>query len=113
MARFHNRLWLTVLGGYAVASIAYLFVPPTAQAVVMGLLGMLSVFAVWYGVRVHRPAVRWPWYLMGLSHLLFTAGDLGFWPLVPIAAEPPFPSVAAGLSLASYLALSAAVLGLV
>ena len=58
-------------------------------------IGFSAVVAIVVGVRIHRPAARWPWYLIALGQALFVAGDvLAYNYRAFFGRALPFPSIA-------------------
>ncbi|MDQ1464249.1 MAG: hypothetical protein QOC73_1190, partial [Actinomycetota bacterium] len=64
------------------------------------VVGIASTVFVWLGVRIHRPAERLSWYLIGAANAFFVFGDgvLDVYDLV-LHREAPFPSIADALYL--------------
>ncbi|MFF9275501.1 EAL domain-containing protein [Streptomyces griseosporeus] len=77
-------------------------------------IGLCGVAAVVVGVRLHRPAHRWPWYALAAGLLAFTAGDTAYnVQEVYLHTPNPFPSPADAFYLAMYPLLTAGLFGLV
>ncbi|MFJ7069663.1 aminotransferase class I/II-fold pyridoxal phosphate-dependent enzyme [Streptomyces sp. NPDC101115] len=97
------RRW-TVLYVLFVAgvTVAYLQVPSRHTAL-WALIGLSGVAAILTGVRLHRPARRWPWFVLAAANLTFVAGDTAYNVLENFFHQDrPFPSVADALYLATY-----------
>lgn len=56
----------------AALTAAYLTLPDL-RAPLWALIGLGGVAAVLTGVRVHRPAHRWPWWVLAAGLLTFAA----------------------------------------
>lgn len=81
---------------------------------VWALIGLSSVVAVLVGVRINRPAHRWPWWTLAAALLAFTAGDTYYNSLEAYySAANPFPSPADACYLLTYPLFTAGLLGLV
>ena len=67
--------------------------PLKGSGPLMNLLGLSPVLAILFGVRLHQPASRLPWYLLAAGSALFWLGDLYTYsyPLL-LGADVPFPS---------------------
>ena len=67
------------------------------------VIGFSACLAIVVGVRVHRPAARWGWYLIALGQLLFVSGDVLAYNYKAFFGNAlPFPSVADPFYLAVY-----------
>ncbi|MEU9392761.1 aminotransferase class I/II-fold pyridoxal phosphate-dependent enzyme [Streptomyces sp. NPDC048324] len=97
----------------AAATTLYVTVP-AARAPAWAVIGVAGVAAVLTGVRVHRPAHRWPWWLLAAGLLTFIAGDT-YYNIVEqyFHASNPFPSPADACYLATYPLFAAGLYGLV
>ena len=96
----------------AVTVAAYFVVPATRPAAT-GVLGLLSVGAIWFGVLRERTARRRAWALVAVAVGLFTVGDVIFTSLVTAGEGPPeFPGIADLFFLASYVPLALGLLEL-
>ncbi|MER5450267.1 aminotransferase class I/II-fold pyridoxal phosphate-dependent enzyme [Streptomyces sp. NPDC002764] len=97
----------------AAATTLYLAVPE-ARAAAWAVIGVAAVVAVLTGVHVHRPAHRWPWWLLAGGLLTFIAGDT-YYNVVEqyFHASNPFPSPADACYLAAYPLFAAGLSGLV
>ena len=83
-------------------TVAYLAGPLNAGPV-FNAIGFSGVVAVVAGVRMHRPAARWAWYLIALGLVLFVAGDvLAYNYKALFGGALPFPSIADPAYLAVY-----------
>jgi diguanylate cyclase (GGDEF)-like protein/PAS domain S-box-containing protein len=88
--------------GSATIAVAYLAGPLNAGPV-FNALGFSGVVAVIVGVRMHRPAARFAWYLIALGLALFVSGDvLAYNYTALFGGALPFPSVADPVYLAVY-----------
>ncbi|MEU3742057.1 aminotransferase class I/II-fold pyridoxal phosphate-dependent enzyme [Streptomyces sp. NPDC032198] len=87
---------------------------PGLRAPLWALIGLGGVVAVLVGVHVHRPAHRWPWWVLAAGLLAFAAGDT-YYNVVEeyFQASNPFPSPADAAYLAVYPLLAAGLFGLV
>ncbi|TQJ85911.1 aminotransferase class I/II-fold pyridoxal phosphate-dependent enzyme [Streptomyces sp. SLBN-31] len=97
----------------AAATTLYLVVP-AARAAAWAVIGVAGVVAVLTGVQLHRPAHRWPWWLLAAGLLTFIAGDT-YYNLVEeyFRASNPFPSPADACYLVAYPLFAAGLSGLV
>ncbi|MFF9864772.1 hypothetical protein ACF1G0_05025 [Streptomyces sp. NPDC013953] len=48
---------------------------PALHTAMRALVGLAGVAAILVGIRIHRPAERWPWLLLAAANPTFTAGD--------------------------------------
>ncbi|MGW7088428.1 aminotransferase class I/II-fold pyridoxal phosphate-dependent enzyme [Streptomyces sp. NPDC054871] len=87
---------------------------PVLRAPLWALIGLGGVAAVLVGVHVHRPAHRWPWWVLAAGLLAFAAGDT-YYNVVEqyFQASNPFPSPADACYLVVYPLLAAGLFGLV
>jgi len=93
---------------------AYFLIPvPAVKTTLYGLLGLSSAAVTVVAVRRHRPAVRWPWYLMAAGRVSFAAGDVTYWVQSEVLHRDVFPTYSDALYLAYYPVLAYALLGLV
>ena len=86
------------------AALVYFFAPQgLGHHLLYDLLGLSSVAAILYGVRLNRPASRTPWYLFAAGQLCFVVGDgiRAFYETV-LGVESPFPGVADAAYIAAY-----------
>ena len=86
------RRYLLICGGLVVC---YPLVPDgVPQDVLYVLLGLSCVGAIAMGIRLHRPRLSAPWYLMAAGQLLWVIGDaIDSWHL-DVTGDPTFPSAA-------------------
>src|ERR1700693_2177312 len=73
--RFSRHAWWLYLALITPVAIAYV-VGPLNAGPVFNLIGFSACVAIIVGVRMHRPAARWAWYLIALGQLLFVLGDV-------------------------------------
>src|SRR5277367_5932820 len=100
--RFSRHAWWLYLAVMAPLAVAYLAGPLKAGPV-FNVLGASGVVAIIAGVRIHRPAARWAWYLIALGLALFVAGDvLAYNYTALFGGALPFPSIADLVYLAVY-----------
>jgi signal transduction histidine kinase len=93
------------LAAEVVLTIGYFSLPPSAaKAICYTVIGLLAASALVTGVRLHRPGLSLPWYLLAAGQLLFSAGDMinntYGWIL---NVEAPFPSIADPIYLSVYI----------
>jgi hypothetical protein len=101
MRRSRHAWWL-YLALMTPVAVAYLAGPLNAGPV-FNLIGFSAGVAIILGVRIHRPAARWPWYLIALGQFLFVTGDVLAYNYKAFFGKPlPFPSVADPFYLAVY-----------
>ncbi|NUP34061.1 MAG: hypothetical protein HOU01_20475, partial [Streptomycetaceae bacterium] len=90
------------IGLVAVATIVYMTVP-AALAPVWAVIGLAGVAAMLIGTHLHRPAHRWPWWVLAAGLLAFIAGDTSYNVVEAyFDASNPFPSAADACYLACY-----------
>ena len=104
-------MWKGVLVAGLCVAVAYFTLPGNAaKDLTYSVVGISSTICVWLGVRLHRPAERLGWYLLGAANASFVFGDgvLDGYDLLA-HRSPPFPSVADALYLLGYPFLFAGV----
>jgi diguanylate cyclase (GGDEF)-like protein/PAS domain S-box-containing protein len=114
--RLHRpALWQGYLGCGAVATLAYLLVPPfKGSAPLLNCLGLSAVLAVIAGIRRNKPTYSLPWRLFALGLGLYWIGDVYTYSYPKLLhAKVPFPSVGDAVYLTVYPALMFGVLLLV
>jgi diguanylate cyclase (GGDEF)-like protein/PAS domain S-box-containing protein len=100
--RVSRHAWWLYLAVMAAISVAYLAGPLKAGPV-FNAIGFSACIAIVAGVRIHRPAARWAWYLIALGQALLVAGDvLAYNYTAFFGVALPFPSIADPLYLAVY-----------
>jgi diguanylate cyclase (GGDEF)-like protein/PAS domain S-box-containing protein len=111
--RLSRRVWWLYLAVMTLVSIAYL-VGPLKAGPVFNVIGFSASIAIFVGVRIHKPATRWPWYLIALGQALFASGDVLAYNYKAFFGTPlPFPSIADPLYLLVYPATVAGLLLLI
>jgi diguanylate cyclase (GGDEF)-like protein/PAS domain S-box-containing protein len=111
--RLSRHAWWLYLALMTPVALAYLAGPLNAGPV-FNAIGFSACVAIVVGVRLHRPATRWAWYLIALGQLLFVSGDVLAYNYKAIFGEAlPFPSVADPFYLAVYPATVAGLLLLI
>ncbi|MFE1905768.1 aminotransferase class I/II-fold pyridoxal phosphate-dependent enzyme [Streptomyces gardneri] len=97
------RAWtLVYLLVVTLLTVAYLQFP-ARHTTLWALIGLSGVIAILVGVRLHRPARRWPWLVLAAANFAFVAGDTAYNTLESFFGQTnPFPSVADALYLATY-----------
>jgi signal transduction histidine kinase len=100
--------WRWFLWGGLGATVVYFLLPDTVRvaAGASALFHYTSAAAVLIGVRWHRPADRWPWYLLAAALLALGSGDA-------LLFVSPLGDLADLLFLGAYVALTIALLRLV
>jgi diguanylate cyclase (GGDEF)-like protein/PAS domain S-box-containing protein len=93
--------WLTVL-----TAVYYAF--PDLHVFAWALLGCSSAAAIVYGVRVHQPSRRLPWYLLAAALVVFVSGDTIYYAQMALYRAAPFPGPSDVLYLLMYPLLAAA-----
>ncbi|MER5944039.1 EAL domain-containing protein [Streptomyces sp. NPDC001928] len=87
---------------------------PDLRTPLWAVIGMTGAGAMLVGVHVHRPAHRWPWWVLAAGLLAFAAGDTYYNVQESyFAASNPFPSPADACYLAVYPLFAAGLFGLV
>ncbi len=106
-----------LMAGYVVlvaGATAVCLTLPQAHAPLWAVIGLAGVVAVVAGVYIHRPAHRWPWWVLAAGLLAFAAGDTYYHVLEQyFDASNPFPSPADACYLATYPLFAVGLLGLV
>ncbi|MEU5666139.1 aminotransferase class I/II-fold pyridoxal phosphate-dependent enzyme [Streptomyces longwoodensis] len=101
---------LTLVG---ILTVLYLLLPPLL-APLWALIGVEAACAMAVGIRVNRPAHRWPWLVLTAGLLAFCAGDTYYNVQEQyFAAANPFPSPSDAAYLAVYPLFAAGLFGLV
>ncbi|WP_399225912.1 aminotransferase class I/II-fold pyridoxal phosphate-dependent enzyme [Streptomyces sp. TRM49041] len=94
-------------------TVAYLTVPSRHTAL-WAAIGLAGVVAILVGIRIHRPARRWPWLLLAAANLAFTAGGTTYNALEAFfGRQNPFPSLADVFYLSAYPLFAAGVYGFI
>ncbi|MFE0642969.1 aminotransferase class I/II-fold pyridoxal phosphate-dependent enzyme [Streptomyces sp. NPDC058877] len=94
-------------------TVAYLLFPARHTAL-WALIGLSGVIAILVGVRVHRPAKRWPWLVLAAANLTFVGGDTAYNALEAFFGQTrPFPSIADALYLTTYPLFAIGLLGFI
>ncbi|ORT60620.1 hypothetical protein BKD26_05110, partial [Streptomyces sp. CB03238] len=94
-------------------TVVYLTVPErhTSMWAVIGLAGVVAMLV---GIRLHRPARRWPWLMLAAANLTFTAGDTTYNILEAAFGQTnPFPSLADVFYLSTYPLFAAGLFGFI
>jgi diguanylate cyclase (GGDEF)-like protein/PAS domain S-box-containing protein len=100
--RLSRHAWWIYLAVMVPIAGAYL-VGPLRAGPVFNVIGASGVVAIVAGVRIHRPAARFAWYLIALGLALFVSGDvLAYNYRALFGGALPFPSVADPVYLAVY-----------
>jgi signal transduction histidine kinase/CheY-like chemotaxis protein len=89
-----SRAWILFLAFCVVVAAPYWSVSPIASDWVWAGLGWGAVAAVLIGVRLHKPAVRLPWYLLALCLALFVIGDNLYSYQTDVLHNDAYPSIA-------------------
>jgi diguanylate cyclase (GGDEF)-like protein len=106
--------WKVYLAFCGVVAAVYYAVPiEEVQAALVGTLGMSSAAVIVIGVRRHRPAVRWPWYVMAVARACFALAEIVYWIQTWVTGHDVFPGYADLLYLSFAVLLAAATVGLV
>ncbi|SEO81629.1 aminotransferase class I/II-fold pyridoxal phosphate-dependent enzyme [Actinacidiphila rubida] len=97
----------------AAVTVVYLTVP-RLHIGTWAVIGFGSSAAIVVGIRSHRPAHAWPWYMLAAANFTFTAGDTTYNVLNRFFGEQnPFPSPADAFYLMTYPLFAAGMLGFV
>ena len=95
-----SKPWGVYLGvGLTLIPVYYTFASGgNAQSAIFILINAAAPFAVLYGIRLHRPELRLPWYLFAFAFNCSVAGNV----LALVQPNAPEPSLSDGLFLAAY-----------
>jgi diguanylate cyclase (GGDEF)-like protein/PAS domain S-box-containing protein len=97
----------------AVATVVYMTVP-AARTPLWAVIGLAGAAAMLAGVRLHRPAHPWPWWVLAAGLVAFVAGDTYYNVLEEyFHASNPFPSPADACYLVTYPLFAIGLSGLV
>ncbi|GAB3285676.1 GGDEF domain-containing protein [Kineosporia babensis] len=106
-----SRGWQWYVAFCAVLALVYPLLPwEHVQAVLATLLHFCASGIILAGVRIYRPALRWPWYALAARAGLFAVGDIAYWTQSAFGQDV-FPSWADAFYVPSNLALIAALIG--
>ncbi|GAA2761711.1 hypothetical protein GCM10010103_07520 [Streptomyces paradoxus] len=109
-ARRLMAVHLTLVG---ILTVVYMSVP-SLRTPLWALIALAAVAAVLVGVRVHRPAHRWPWLVLAAGLLACAAGDTYYNAQEAyFSASNPFPSLADACYLLAYPLFAVGLSGLV
>jgi len=98
-----ERPWIAFLAAGVVFTFTHEAIDSTlARDVVYLLVVTCTPVAIVIGVRIHRPTLVLPWYLMAAGQLLWVLGDAVYTWLEDVEQVAPFPSAADVLYLAAY-----------
>ncbi|MEV5343175.1 PAS domain-containing protein, partial [Streptomyces sp. NPDC052676] len=96
-----------------VATVVYMTVPAT-RTPLWAVIGLAGAAALVTGVRLHRPAHRWPWWVLAAGLVTFVSGDTYYNVMEEyFHASNPFPSPADACYLATYPLFAIGLSGLV
>lgn len=108
-----HRLMVAHITLVAVATAVYMTVP-SARTPLWAVIGLAGVIAILAGSHLHRPAHRWPWWVLTAGLLTFVAGDTYYNVMEAyFHASNPFPSPADACYLATYPLFAAGLSGFV
>lgn len=108
-----HRAMVIHVGLVAVATLVYMTVP-AALSPVWAVIGLAGVGAVLVGIRLNRPAHRWPWWTLAAGLLTFIAGDTYYNVMEEyFHASNPFPSPSDALYLTTYPLFAIGLSGLI
>ncbi|MBL7255693.1 GGDEF domain-containing protein [Paractinoplanes lichenicola] len=114
MDRWRFAAWQVYLAVCAVAGVVYYAFPAEwVQATIVAGVGMSAAVAIVAGVRRHKPAVRWPWYLMAAARACFALAEVAYWIQHFTTGGDVFPSYVDVLYLTFAVLLAISVVGLV
>ncbi len=113
--RAPSYAWTIYLVLAFAAAITYLFLSGVAQDILYVLIGVSMLAVILVGIRRHRPAPAWPWYVIFLGLSLFVAADTVFVVYENVLGVPaaPFPSIADALYLGGYAVIAVGLIFLV
>ncbi|MER6616412.1 aminotransferase class I/II-fold pyridoxal phosphate-dependent enzyme [Streptomyces xantholiticus] len=87
---------------------------PDRRTTMWAAMGLAGVAAILVGIRINRPARRWPWLALAAANLAFTAGDTAYNILNSFFDQSnPFPSVADAFYLSTYPLFAAGLIGFI
>lgn len=85
---------------------------PAGHTGMWAVIGLAGVAAILIGLRIHRPARRWPWLMLAAANLSFTAGDTTYNVLASVSGQTtPFPWLADVFHLLTYALFAAGFFG--
>ena len=98
-----SGLWAWYVGLAALAIAGYYLLPDgLPRDAVYVAAGLTAVVAVEVGIRLHQPTQPWPWHLLAVGTLLWSAADaVGSW-WSDVLGSTSFPTPADGIYLAGY-----------
>jgi diguanylate cyclase (GGDEF)-like protein len=98
-----HRGWLVYAAGIAIATLVFLLLPAgeLVQDTVYDTVALSAAVAIILGLRMNRPAHRWPWLLIAAGQATFFIGDV-LWVIYAEMGVEPFPSPADVFYLAGY-----------
>ncbi len=110
-----RRAWILYLVGGVCLTLLYLFGPSFLRiGPVFNLVSASAVVAILFGVRIHKPEQRLPWYLFAAGMTFFMLGDIiGYNYERFFHSVLPFPSITDVFYLAVYPCLVAGILLLI
>lgn len=116
LSRLRGRAWVAYLVATLLASAAYFALPKgeMGQGVVFLAIEVISIGAIVAGFSWWRPSKPAFWYLLVLGQLIYLSAYL-IWYVYPIGLHGmlPFPSIADGLFIASYVVSATALVLLI
>ena len=109
-----RRAWILHLGLTTIIGTLYFLVPTTtvSKLVLYNGVGLLSVLAIFVGIRLNRPVHLRAWRLVAVGAGSFLLGDVCYYILEAVRSDTPFPSPADALYLMMYPLVIAGLVGL-
>ncbi|QKW11208.1 aminotransferase class I/II-fold pyridoxal phosphate-dependent enzyme [Streptomyces sp. NA04227] len=105
---------MIVYGAFVTVPVVVYLTVPALHTVSWAIIGLAGVAAILTGVRLNRPARRWPWIMLACANLAFTMGDTAYNLIKSLYDEPnPFPSVADVFYLTTYPLFALGILGFI
>ena len=99
-----RRAWWGYLAVMTPVAVVYLTGPGAlGSGFVFNAIGLCAAAALVYGVRLHRPSAKVPWYLFAIGQFVFVLGDVLAYNYERLfGSKIPFPSIADPFYLAVY-----------
>jgi diguanylate cyclase len=109
-----KKAWSLYLGATSLVAGLYFLLPTTtlSKLVLYNGIGLSSVIAILWGIRMNKPAHARSWKLIAAGAGCFLSGDICYYILEAVKETTPFPSPADALYLSMYPLVIAGLIGL-